>query len=749
MMQGLTRNTALLLACLLLASVFYAYPGPEKASAANTTYYVDSIGGDDANGGTTQSSPWKSLAKVNATTFQPGDRILFRTDRVWTGQLWPKGSGVSGNPIIIDQYGAGSKPIINGAGTTYPVNVSGAVMLYNQQHWEINNLEVTNYSTTVISARAGILAYNSQAGVNSHIYVRDCYVHDVNSNVNGNKITGGIIFFGTHIDKDGVATLGVQAGFNDVLVENNHVANVTKEGIRIKSDAGNNQYPRINTDIVFRGNFVEEVFGDGMVLAEVASGALAEYNIIKNHSKTNTANYAGLWTHYTTGALIQYNEVYGGTGGYNDGEAFDSDINCDGEAFDSDINCDGDVFQYNYSHDNSGGLLLVMPNAKNLKFRYNISQNDGYRSGQEIFHYPNNVASNQIYNNTIYIGPSVTTQIFKRSGTATAKFYNNIIKADGTVSAFASSGTWSASTEFRNNGFYPASIAATNGPASHPGLVSADPLLVAAGSGGSNIDMTDANRLPGYKLQSASSLINSGMYVGSNGGKDFWGNALYTGSPDIGAYESDVDAPATLNIPAEADSYVRDGGYAASNYGTAASMTVKSDASGYARKAYVKVDFGGFAGTTAESAKLRLYVSSVNAATTRTVSLYGTTDENWTETGITWNNAPAGTTFIGSAAIGNTAGEWVEFDVTAYVNGQMADKRVSFLLVNEGPFASTGDVSFGTREAVGIGPVLALSGGGASSAVRIDAGGTTAFMRRAVDTSQRIVPSRLPLPMAS
>ena len=36
---------------------------------------------------------WASLSKVDATTFQPGDRILFRDGDSWTGQLWPKGSG--------------------------------------------------------------------------------------------------------------------------------------------------------------------------------------------------------------------------------------------------------------------------------------------------------------------------------------------------------------------------------------------------------------------------------------------------------------------------------------------------------------------------------------------------------------------------------------------------------------------------------------------------------------------------------
>ena len=44
------------------------------------TFYVDSINGSDDNSGKSTQSAWKSLEKVNATTFKPGDKILFKTD---------------------------------------------------------------------------------------------------------------------------------------------------------------------------------------------------------------------------------------------------------------------------------------------------------------------------------------------------------------------------------------------------------------------------------------------------------------------------------------------------------------------------------------------------------------------------------------------------------------------------------------------------------------------------------------------
>ena len=52
-------------------------------------YFVNSKLGCDQNDGLTPFTPWKSLEKINATTFQPGDEILLATDSVFEGQLHP------------------------------------------------------------------------------------------------------------------------------------------------------------------------------------------------------------------------------------------------------------------------------------------------------------------------------------------------------------------------------------------------------------------------------------------------------------------------------------------------------------------------------------------------------------------------------------------------------------------------------------------------------------------------------------
>ena len=53
-----------------------------------TTYYVDVTNGNDSNLGTSESAPWKTIAKVKKSQFQPGGFILFK----------PHGIQVSGPP---------------------------------------------------------------------------------------------------------------------------------------------------------------------------------------------------------------------------------------------------------------------------------------------------------------------------------------------------------------------------------------------------------------------------------------------------------------------------------------------------------------------------------------------------------------------------------------------------------------------------------------------------------------------------
>jgi hypothetical protein len=98
-------------------------------SASGAQYYADSRAGDDNSPGTTRRKPWRSLKRVNATRFQPGDRVLFRVGSAWSGQLLITAQGAPGRPVTFQMEGHGPRPRIDACG-----RFEDAVILSNARH---------------------------------------------------------------------------------------------------------------------------------------------------------------------------------------------------------------------------------------------------------------------------------------------------------------------------------------------------------------------------------------------------------------------------------------------------------------------------------------------------------------------------------------------------------------------------------------------------------------------------------------
>lgn len=80
--------------------------------AWGATYYVDATDGNDSRAGTSESDAWKTVAKINSSSFSSGDSILFRKGDVWREQLTVPSSGESGSVITFGSYGAGDSPAL-------------------------------------------------------------------------------------------------------------------------------------------------------------------------------------------------------------------------------------------------------------------------------------------------------------------------------------------------------------------------------------------------------------------------------------------------------------------------------------------------------------------------------------------------------------------------------------------------------------------------------------------------------------
>lgn len=407
------------------------------------TYYVSASEGEDTNHGRSEEAPWRSMKRVNKQIFQPGDQILLKTDDTWNGFIKPQGSGTKANPIRLSKYGEGGRPKIHGEGTTYSV-YSSTILLENLSNWRIENLEITNigqkekvgekYLAPYI--RGGItLLSNQQKAKIENIKVRNCYVHDVVSHTGATvagmsaKISGGMIVLADYRDLFGnnlIEGTDNTAGFHAIEISQNIIYRVMHEGIRTKVEGGAwPNYPRNGDHVTIKNNYIEKTLGDGIVMSEIATTGLVEGNIVRDcaYWLLNDIYYAAVWSHCSDQVLFQYNEVFGTLYGQKDGEAFDADNQCQQT-----------VFQYNYSHNNRGGALLVMDSQKDTVFRYNVSVNDGWGEGEEIIN-DHATATTQldasvpkIYNNTFYINQNAQRPLYgSLTGRGFAYFVNNIV----------------------------------------------------------------------------------------------------------------------------------------------------------------------------------------------------------------------------------------------------------------------------------------------------------------------------------
>jgi len=100
----------------LKISIWGILIGTIAVGTSSATIYYIAANGNDNNNGTSQTTPWQSIAKVNAmmNSFNAGDEILFRRGDKFYGQVNVTKSGSAGNEIIFGSYGAGNLPIISG-----------------------------------------------------------------------------------------------------------------------------------------------------------------------------------------------------------------------------------------------------------------------------------------------------------------------------------------------------------------------------------------------------------------------------------------------------------------------------------------------------------------------------------------------------------------------------------------------------------------------------------------------------------
>ncbi len=385
----------------------------EQTLASYRTFYFDSVFGNDSNNGRSIDAPRKTLSglpQIFSTHGKEGSiRLLLKRGSTFSGNVILGGySSSEERPFIVDAYGEGNLPIIEGNCTDAQM-LTNAVIKIQEPYTRIYHIEVTGPTCT-----RGIYVMPRKSGVFKDIVISSCYVHDLNwnwnyetspdetnpANINPEEVTpmrsvnryrrlyGGIEVFNGTTNADESKKTG-PITFDRLFIQNNRVERVSHVGINIYNwwvnrggiGYGYNKYVPDNPDIqdfttgigyfpftnvVITGNYTNCVGGDGIII-DGTDGAYLQSNVSYKSSYLGRSGMfnAGIWVHNVRHGYFSYNEtaytyLQNGSG--------------DGQGFDIDNACEDIHFCYNYAHNNEGGGLLLCNNATDV-FVYDESGN--------------------------------------------------------------------------------------------------------------------------------------------------------------------------------------------------------------------------------------------------------------------------------------------------------------------------------------------------------------------------------------
>ncbi|HYY09454.1 MAG TPA: right-handed parallel beta-helix repeat-containing protein, partial [Kineosporiaceae bacterium] len=367
------------------------------ALAAGTDYYVDCSASSNGNG--SSGSPWNSLAGPNGKTFAAGDRLLLKRGTTCSGRLTPGGSGSSTAVTTIDAYGTGARPVVDGG-----TGNDAAIKLFNQQYWDIQNVETKGGNPW------GIYVSGNVSGYLQHIHITNVYVHDVYGTAS-DKETGGIV----------VEQGASGSAFNDVVIDGATVATTDQwEGIEVgtddfqwTSDYHQNTASLPNTNVTIKNSTAHDIGGDG-ITAFHGTDVLITDNVAYNIGtatkatvdKVGTPN--AIWTWWCKRCTVERNEAYAS-----------HSASYDGGLYDIDYWSDDSTVQYNYGHDADSYCYAIFAAdniaTTNSVVRYNVCANNGrhttnanQQDGALVSWGGGTLDGVQIYNNTHYWNPAGT-----------------------------------------------------------------------------------------------------------------------------------------------------------------------------------------------------------------------------------------------------------------------------------------------------------------------------------------------------
>jgi hypothetical protein len=474
-------------------------------SIGNTRiFYINQMIGSNSNSGLNPENAWATISKVNNTVLEAGDSVFFCGGQTFSGTIHLKNQvGTVEQKITISSYGAGRATISGGNAEALIAN-------------SCSFLSIQNLSFIGAGRKTG------------------------------NTTSGVLINICTNISIDSVDVSGFQkAGIKIADSENIKVTHVHAfengfAGI-LTGETYYKPFQLLSKNIYIGYCITENNPGDPTVLDNhsgsgiLVSGtdsAVVEYCLAKNNGWDQPwegNGPIGIWAFHSNNVVIQHCVAHSNKTNLK---------GWDGGGFDFDGGVTNSVMQYNLSYNNMGpgyGLYQYAGATKweNNILRYNISINDGIKvdscglqlwNGQSQGPEMNNAL---IYNNVFYndFGRAVN---YKTGDVPGIIYWNNVF-----VSRLQPVTGKHTKSVFENN-LYRMIDNQIVGFNEDPAAIFADPELVIP-----NLfcfifeDPLNLKNLDVFKPRPDSPLIGKGKLIPDNGGFDFGGNPLPTGSTQI------------------------------------------------------------------------------------------------------------------------------------------------------------------------------------------------------------------------
>lgn len=584
------------------------------------TFYISPTG-NNANNGTSPSTPWATYEPTWGTLIA-GDRVLLEGGTTLAGDMiWNTASGTAAQPIIFGAYGLGMPQITAWESTN-------AAYFENASHIILRDIKFV--ASAANAADDGVMFWLTGTNARENIKIIDCEAQNFNKRgffvaANSGAKYDNVLIQGCQGHNNRDMGIFVWAGDDTLATRHTNVEIIDCYGFQ------NPGYQTANQNS-----------GSGICMSHVDGGRIAYCLAYENGNENNPVipeAGVGIWIYSCNNVLIEHCESYGNlTSSTRDGGGFDIDQSC--------TNC---TIQYCYAHDNDGPgfMLWQQPGGngiwENNTLRFNLSENDAKNTAYGSIYVARNTSStmgaSEVHHNTVY--SAVGAAFGCEHAPTSCLVRNNIFFTTGTNRIVF--GTITIEPSMRNNAYWNATgVQIEWGATTYTDLASwrlnhgqetvdgtwngaplgyvEDPQLTDVGLLGAINDPHNMGVVTNYRMSPASPLVANGIVFDPGVTTCFFGRPLSTTQPNaLGAHNVE---PPTVHPPLLAD----DGVFLLA--GQAATFRVDraivADAGSYAltgsdltflRALLAAADSGGFTLTGTDADLRRGRVIAVEAGT--------------------------------------------------------------------------------------------------------------------------------------